>query len=78
MADYSSPKPIDPLWYQRGSWLRITCACGRRDLVRLNDLERRHRIHEDTPIYKVIARLRCRVCKARPSFADVARGPHFG
>ena len=30
MADYSSPKPIDPIDYRRGYFLRVTCGCRQR------------------------------------------------
>lgn len=77
MADYSSPKPIDPIDYRRGYFLRVTCDCGRREILALDDLRRRYRLPGDLAIYRLIGRLRCRSCRQRPVFADVSARPRF-
>src|SRR3546814_16984481 len=59
-ANYNRPKPIDPIWYRQGCYLRIQCACGRRVVAPLGDFARSRRISFDTRIYELIARLRCR------------------
>ena len=59
-ANYNRPKPIDPIWYRQGCYLRIYCACGRRV------------VSFDPRIYELIARLRCSQCRRKP-YADVSR-----
>jgi len=71
-ANYNRPKPIDPVWYRRGCFLNIICACGRRGSVELGTFARSRGVSPDTQLYRLIARLRCRQCGARPS-ADVTR-----
>ena len=61
-ANYNRPKPIDPIWYRQGCYLRIYCACGRRVVAPLGDFARSRRISFDTRIYELIARLRCSQC----------------
>lgn len=77
MADYTSPKPIDPIWYQRSAFLHITCACGRRATYPLADFARFHRLSRDMLLYKVIDRLRCQICGKRPLRAEVTRAGGF-
>src|SRR3546814_8588812 len=36
---FRSPKPIDPIWYRQGCYLRIYCACGRRVVAPLRSEE---------------------------------------
>ncbi|GBH32980.1 MULTISPECIES: hypothetical protein [Sphingobium] len=71
-ANYNRPKPIDPIWYRQGCYLRIHCACGRRVVAPLGDFARSRRISFDTRIYELIARLRCSQCRRKP-YADVSR-----
>lgn len=73
MADYSKPKPIDPLWYQRGAWVNATCSCGHRASIRVDDLARRHRLPDDLPLHQLIDRLRCSKCRIASLSADVTR-----
>src|SRR3546814_5078243 len=51
-ANYNRPKPIDPIWYRQGCYLRIYCACGRRVVAPLGDFARSRRISFDTRIYE--------------------------
>lgn len=73
MADYSKPKPIDPLWYQRGAWVNALCRCGHRASIRVADLATRHRLRDALPLHRLIDRLRCASCGQRPTSADITR-----
>lgn len=73
MADYSSPKPVDPIWYQPGAWLNIQCGCGRNENYSLRDFARLHRLNKNMLLHQLIERLRCIKCGERPRFADVTR-----
>jgi hypothetical protein len=75
MADYTSPKPIDPIWYQPNAFLRIECRCGRREAYALREFASYHRLSDRLLLYELIARLRCETCKQRPAFAEVTRWP---
>lgn len=77
MADYSKPKPIDPLWYQRGAWVNALCRCGHRASIRVADLAARHRLPDDLPLHRLIDRLRCSRCNTSPTTADVTRQPRW-
>lgn len=76
-ANYNRPKPIDPIWYRRNCYLRIQCGCGRRLSVPLGEFAAAKSIPDDTQVYKLILRLRCRKCGRRP-FADVGRARSGG
>ncbi|WP_234893363.1 hypothetical protein [Sphingobium yanoikuyae] len=71
-ANYNRPKPIDPIWYRKDCYLRIQCDCGRRVVAPLGEFVRSRRVHFDTRIYELIARLRCSQCRRKP-YADVSR-----
>lgn len=71
MADYHSPRPVDPLWYRYDAYLRIDCFCGRRLQAKLRDFAKVHRLHRSIQLYKMILRLRCKQCGRRPLHADV-------
>ena len=73
-ANYNRPKPIDPIWYRQGCYLRIHCACGRRVVAPLGDFARSRRISFDTRIYELIARLRCSQCRRKPVPAPSRKG----
>lgn len=73
MADYTSPKPIDPIWYQPNAYLRIECGCGRRETYALSEFVSYHRLRRNLLLYELIARLRCERCKQRPAFAEATR-----
>ncbi|WP_338445969.1 hypothetical protein V5F89_12540 [Pelagerythrobacter marensis] len=75
MADYSSPKPIDPIAFQPHAYLRIHCRCGRRATYPVREFTRFHRLPGTMKFYELIARLRCEICGERPSSADVSRHP---
>lgn len=78
MADYTSPKPIDPLWYRMDCYINAQCACGRRASMPVADVARRYRIHRDTSLHKILFRLRCSACGATPSGCpDVTRHPKW-
>ena len=76
MADYTSPKPVDPVSYQPHGYLRIHCRCGRRATYPLRDFATFHRLRGDMKLYELIARLRCEICGERPTSADVTRHAH--
>lgn len=73
MADYTKPKPTDPIGYQPEASLRIHCSCGRIVVCRLQDFAQARRLSVSMRIYEMIARLRCRSCGAQPSFAEVTK-----
>jgi len=75
MADYSSPKPIDPLWYRRDCFINAACTCGRRVSLDLGALIRKHRLDENQSLYQLIDRLKCSSCGNRPSACDVTARP---
>jgi hypothetical protein len=75
MADYTSPKPVDPIWYQPNAFLRIRCGCGRRATYKLRDFARVRRLPRDLLLRHMIKRLRCEMCGERPSSAEVTRYP---
>ena len=78
MADYSRPKPIDPLWFRMDAKLRIRCKCQRRLIIPLAQLARLHQLPDDLALYQLIGRLRCTECGQRPLFADVSRSNTWG
>ena len=71
-ANYNRPKPIDPIWYRAGCFLRISCGCGRRVSVELGAFADESGVSRDLTVYRLIARLRCRECGGRP-YAEVSR-----
>lgn len=73
MADYTSPKPVDPIWYQPSGVLRITCRCGRREIVKLKDFANELGLPKELLLHRMISRLRCKRCKQRPTHAEVTR-----
>ncbi len=73
MADYSRPKPIDPIWYQPAARLNIRCTCGRNETYSLREFARFHRLSENMLLHELVDRLRCSHCKARPH-ATVTKG----
>ncbi len=73
MADYGAPKPIDPIWYQPHSWLRIECRCGRTLSQRLVGFAMENQVSDRQKIHRMIARLRCSSCGERPPLAEVTR-----
>ena len=75
LADYISPKPVDPIAYQPHAFLRISCRCGRREIYALGDFARVHRLPGDLKLYELIKRLRCKICRERPFGATVSRYP---
>ena len=75
MADYTSPKPVDPIWYQTNAFLRIDCRCRRSVTYPLGDFARVHRLPSSMALYELIDRLRCENCGERPSSAKVTRHP---
>lgn len=72
MTDYTSPKPVDPIWYQPNAYLKIECGCGRRETFKLAVFAEYHCVDQRTKLHRMIARLRCKVCHGRP-FAEVTR-----
>lgn len=75
VADYTSPKPVDPIAYQPHAFLQIACQCGRRVTYPLGDLARLHRLPPRLKLYKLIERLRCELCGERPTSAKVTKRP---
>ncbi len=73
VTDYSSPKPVDPLWHSADGFLTIRCRCGRVEVERLGDFASKRLLDKKLKIYEMIARLRCKRCKRRPAFAEVTR-----
>lgn len=71
-ANYNRPKPIDPIWYRRNCFLRISCGCGRRVSVELGAFADANGIPHKLLVHRLIARLRCKSCGARP-YAEVTR-----
>ena len=75
MADYTSPKPVDPISWQPNGFLHIHCRCGRRATYKLSEFARYHRLPGSLIVWRMIKRLRCEMCGARPSSAEVTRYP---
>ncbi|MBU2286355.1 MAG: hypothetical protein KKE77_13925 [Alphaproteobacteria bacterium] len=75
MADYISPKPVDPFAYQPHAFLRISCRCGRKEIYPLGDFARVHSLPGELKLYQLIKRLRCVICMERPVSANVWRYP---
>jgi len=71
-ANYNRPKPIDPIWYRHGCYLRIHCACGRQLSEPLGAFARARGVSFNTQAHELIARLRCTNCGRRP-WAEVTR-----
>lgn len=76
MADYSSPRPSDPVSYRRSCYLHIDCRCGRRSTYKLGDFARHHGLPGELSLYRLIARLKCQMCGQRPLHTDVTRYRH--
>ena len=66
MADYSSPKPVDPIWYKPDGWLVIKCRCGRELQERVRHFADRNGVSRNLKFYELIDRLRCSACGGRP------------
>lgn len=77
MADYTRPQPVDPLWYRKHHFLRITCKCARKVILPLDDVVRLYRVPQDHRVYQVIDRLRCSSCGERPDFVDLSKRADF-
>ncbi|TQT36995.1 hypothetical protein EIJ21_14015 [Xanthomonas perforans] len=71
-ANYNKPKPIDPIWYRQGCFIRIRCACGRDHVQQLGDFAKARGVSPNMQLYELIARLRCSACGSKPS-AEVTR-----
>jgi hypothetical protein len=76
-----SPKPVDPLFYRWGWWVRASCGCGHAGLVSVAAAARRHGLARDERLYALIARMRCSACGCRPpasvALGASARGPFW-
>lgn len=77
MADYSKPKPIDPLWYQPDGWVNASCPCGHHASARVRDLATCHQLNKDLLLHQLLSRLRCSKCGQRPLAPDVTRNPKW-
>ena len=75
MADYASPKPVDPIGYQPHTFLRIHCKCGRTVTYPLGDFTRFNRLPSKMKLYELTSRLRCEICRERPVRAEVTKHP---
>ncbi len=75
MADYTSPKPVDPIFYQPHAFLQIRCRCGRSATYPLAQFAKFYGLPRTLTLRRLIARLRCQQCKARPEFAEVTKRP---
>ncbi|MBS7789291.1 hypothetical protein KTR66_04760 [Roseococcus sp. SDR] len=65
--------PNDTLSAWSGHWLTVHCACARRVHLPLKLLARDH--GAETPLPRIVARLRCAKCGARPSAAELVESP---
>ncbi len=63
------PPPIDTLAAWPGHWLTVRCACGRTSHLPTKMLARQH--GDQAKLAKLVARLRCERCGARPIEAEL-------
>jgi len=65
--------PADPLWYRRGWVLRVSCACrpGKHQDIPVTELLDRWQVSPSRAVWEVVAKLSCRVCKARPNRSEL-------
>lgn len=61
--------PLDTLAAWPGHWLVVACPCGRRAHLPTKLLARRH--GPEMPLPRLVARLRCHQCGARPTSAEL-------
>lgn len=73
MADYTRPKPVDPIRYQPNGRLRIECGCGRIAVFKLSAFAEARQLDGSMRVHEMIARLRCATCGNRPKFAEVTK-----
>lgn len=74
-ANYDRPKPIDPVWYRRTCYIRLSCACGRTLVEQLGDFARARHISDRVRIYQILDRMKCSACGQKPT-GLVSRDPH--
>ncbi len=74
-ANYNKPKPVDPIWYRKGCYIRIHCGCGRQLVEPLERFAAERGVSVNTLLYELIGRLQCQVCGCRPH-ATVSRYRH--
>jgi hypothetical protein len=75
MADYSRPKPIDPLTHLSGFFLRARCQCGRTFCEEIGSFAAARSLPSKMLACELLTRLRCSHCRAKPAQADVSRDP---
>lgn len=71
-ANYGRPKPVDPLSWLRGCYLRVSCGCGHSVVREVSGFAGALGLPGDMMAYQLIDRLRCSQCGARPIMAKVA------
>jgi hypothetical protein len=72
-ANYGRPRPVDPLWYRFGWYLRIRCQCGHSLTQDLRTFAAERALPCTTRLYELHARLQCSQCQGRPEL-DVSSG----
>jgi hypothetical protein len=66
-----SPKPADRLSWRRGEWLHLSCQCGHRAALHIGALALQHELSLEMRLYRVIDRMRCSRCGAKPIGIEV-------
>jgi hypothetical protein len=72
-ANYGRPKPVDPLHWVWGAYIRARCACGNSLCEPVGVFARRQGLDDRLQCQVVLSRLRCRLCGAKPIHCDVAK-----
>jgi hypothetical protein len=66
-----SPKPVDRISWRRGEWLHLSCQCGHRAALHIGALALQHELSPAMRLYRVIDRMRCSRCGAKPVGIEV-------
>ena len=72
-ANYGRPKPVDPLFYLHGCYLKVRCGCGHSVTREMSDFAADRGLPGRLLAYQLIERLRCSQCGAKPASADVVQ-----
>lgn len=74
-ANYGRPKPVDPLYWLHGRYLRVACACGHRFSQEVSDFAKAHTLPGAMLAHEMIAKLRCSRCGEKPAMAEIGERP---
>lgn len=71
-ANYGRPKPVDPLFWLHGRYLRAVCACGHNLSMEVSTFAALAGLPKNMLAHQLIDRLKCSKCGQRPKRAWVA------